>query len=69
MARITVFLGKDGRPLGSCPAGQEEEWLNPQKGEKKPEVAFQVEATDDEWHAWAKRNAEAGKIGPCLPWR
>lgn len=69
MSAITVFLDNSGRPIGTCPAGHEQEWLNGpfRKGDNKhaEQVARQVSSTDEQWHDWARRNAQAGK---CLPW-
>ncbi len=67
MGNITVFLDNTGRPIGSCAQGHESDWINGTKGDSKHAdlVASQVSSTDDAWHAWARRNAQAGT---CLPW-
>lgn len=68
MGQITVFLDNTGRPIGTCPAGHESNWLNDIEGNNHHAgmVARQVSATDDEWDAWARRNV--GYIGLCRPW-
>lgn len=70
MGAITVFLDDTGRPIGTCPAGQESEWLSGVKGDARhaQRVARQVRSTDAEWHAWARRNMKAGSTGLCIPW-
>jgi len=61
---ITVFL-KKGRPIGSCPAGHENNWINHgvEKGMKSMQGEFErmMSSTDEEWNAWARKQAQTGK--------
>ena len=56
MGQITVFLDKTGRPIGSCAAGNESDWINNFNKNRREEVLslIQVSSTDEEWHEWAK---------------
>ena len=70
MGNITVFLDKTGRPMGACEVGNESEWMKDPGGNVRhtQDVAREVQSTKDEWHAWARRNAQAGNTGLCIPW-
>ncbi len=52
-ARITVFM-VDGAPIGTCPAGQEQEWLSSRDGRgNRPSGISQLSSTVGKWDAYA----------------
>ena len=61
MGDITVFW-KSGKIIGTCSAGKESDWLNPEKLEReKPDR--QTSSTDERWHQYARARAEKNNGG------
>ena len=52
MGAITIFW-KNGLPVGTCPAGQEVQFLNPDKGMQSERPDRQTSSTDERWQKWA----------------
>jgi hypothetical protein len=51
---ITVFFD-NGIPCGTCPQGQENEWLNGINGENRIRHSSQRASTEGKWHEYARR--------------
>ena len=52
-ARITVFM-VNNEPIGTCPAGQEQDWLSSMdRMGNRPSGISQLSSTEGKWHAYA----------------
>ena len=70
MGLITVFLNSTGRPVASCPKGEEDQVINSSKG-KMLNYSSVISSTDEEHRDWAKKNANTKDDGTglCIPYR
>ena len=58
---ITVFFS-GGIPCGTCPQGQESEWLNGRKGENPIRPTSQKASTEGRWRQYARRCCAMSQI-------
>ncbi len=57
MGKITIFISQ-GQPIGTCPSGEEKQFLN--SGKKLghlPDDLTQKSSTDERWYAYARHRA------------